>query len=166
MDDDDSANGDAISVEYGVRRSRGATTLERRHTSALYPGQFMTMEVLLSIAEDALIHCSMLAFMAVLLAIHHHRLQFTVLQWDRVRPTSAQIRESTLRMISDIKHAFEYVMLLLSWVQCHGELALLHAEDLRYFIRIRRHRVLPKKHRTIDELTPSDADMWYRVTPH
>ena len=73
MDDDDSANGDAISVEYGVRRSRGATTLKRRHTSALYPGQFMTMEVLLSIAEDALIHCFMLASMAVLLATYQWR---------------------------------------------------------------------------------------------
>ena len=165
MDDDDSTDSDAIPVEYGVRRSRGATTLERRHTSALYPGQFMTMELLLSIAEDALIQCSVLAFMAVLLATHHHRLQSTALQWDRVRSISAQIRESTLRMISDIKHAFEYIMLLLSWVQCHGELALLHAEDLRYFIRIRRHRFHPKKHRTVDELTPSDADMWYRATP-
>ena len=134
MNDDDSTNSDAISVEYGVRHSRCATTLERRHTSALYPGQFMTMELLLSIAEDALIQCSVLAFMAVLLATHHHRLQSTVLQWDRVRSISAQIRESTLRMISDIKHAFEYIMLLLSWVQCRGKLALLHAEDLRYFI--------------------------------
>ena len=96
MDDDDSENGNAISVEYGVCSSRVATTLERRHTSALYPGQFMIMEVLLSIDEDALIHCSMLVFMAVLLATHHHRLQFTMLQWNRVRSISAQIRESTL----------------------------------------------------------------------
>ena len=71
MDNNDITNSDAVSVEYGVRRSRGATTLERRHTSALYPGQFMAMEVMLSIAEDALIHCSMLAFMAVLLATHY-----------------------------------------------------------------------------------------------
>ena len=52
MDDDDNTNRDAVSVEYGVRRSRGATTLEWRYTSVLYSGQFMTMDVLLSIAED------------------------------------------------------------------------------------------------------------------
>ena len=73
MDDDDNTNRDAVSVEYGVRLSRGATALKRRHTSALYPGQFMTMEVLLSITEDELIHCSMLAFMAVLLATNQWR---------------------------------------------------------------------------------------------
>ena len=57
MDDNASANGDCNSAEYDVCRSRYVTTYSRRHSSALYSGWFMILEVLLSVAEVLQLDC-------------------------------------------------------------------------------------------------------------
>ena len=65
---------DTEDVEYGIRRSRRSVSSTRRSSSALYPGQIMTMEFMLSVAELSLSQCFMLAFLVALLGIHKHRL--------------------------------------------------------------------------------------------
>ena len=47
---------------------------------------------------------------------------------------------ATVAMVDKLKNALKHVMFLVDWVRMHGELALLYAEDLRYFIRPRRQR--------------------------
>ena len=53
---------------------------------------------------------------------------------------SEETMVATVAMVDKIKNALKHVMFLMDWVRMHGELALLYAEDLRYFIRPRRQR--------------------------
>ena len=57
-------------------------------------------------------------------------------------------------------------MFLMDWVRMHGEMALLYAEDLRYFIRPRRQRFTKVRYRRISDINSTDADAWFRATPH
>ena len=113
--------------------SRSATTYSRRHLSALYPGQFMIMEVLLSVAEITLSQCMILVFIAVIIAMHHHRLVSLLHHWNNIDSVSGAFKDACARRVTDLRKVFSYLMFLLTWLRSHGEIALLHAEDLRYF---------------------------------
>ena len=105
MEDDDPPSGisdqgdsdGSESVEYGVRRSRFATTYSRRHSSALYPVQFMIMEVLLSVAEMTLSQCMMLVFIAVIIAMHYHCLVSLLRHWNNIDSVSGAFKDACAR---------------------------------------------------------------------
>ena len=99
------------------------------------------MEFMLSVAELSLSQCFMLAFTVALLDIHKHRLVSQLCQWQSMGDVSKETMVATVVMVDKLKNFLKHVMFLMDWVRMHGELALLYAEDLRYFIRPRRQRV-------------------------
>ena len=161
--DDDSSPDD---IEFGIRRSRHSTTSHRRFSSALYPGQFMTMEFCLANAELSLSMAILLSIVAILLATHRHRYEALLAHWQRLNSASAQVIESLVEMTRKIKREFAHIVLLIRWVTMHGEMALLYAEDLRYFVRVRRHRFKEIRYRKINEISSDDCDAWFRASPH
>ena len=71
---------------------------------------------------------------------------------------------ATVAMVDKLKNALKHVMFLMDWMRMHDELALLYAEDLRYFIRPRRQRFTEVRYRRISDINSMNADSWFRAT--
>lgn len=70
------------------------------------------------------------------------------------------------RRVTDLRKVFTYLMFLLTWLRSRGEIALLHAEDLRYFWRSRKQRFNPERYHSIADFSSADTDVWFCCTPH
>ena len=90
-------------------------------------------------AELSLSMAILLSIVAILLATHRHRYEALLAHWQRLNSASAQVIESLVEMTRKIKREFAHIVLLIRWVTMHGEMALLYAEDLWYFVRVCRH---------------------------
>ena len=107
---------DTEDVKYGIRQSRRSVSSTRRSSSALYPGQIMTMEFMLSVAELSLSQCFMLAFIVALLGIHKHRLVSQLRQWQSMGDVPEETMVATVAMVDKLKNVLKHVMFLMDWV--------------------------------------------------
>jgi len=86
-------------------------------------------------------------------------------QWEGMAEVRAQsivyIRVSVKRL-REMLHQLSFLM---AWMLSYGELALLCAHDLSFYIR-HKHRFEPKRNRTIAELSRQDCYHNYTVSKH
>ena len=59
----------------------------------------------------------------------------------------------------------DHLLLLMRWISCYGEMAMLYAEDLTVFLRPHTSRFQPKRYRHLSEIKRADYDAWYGLTP-
>ena len=58
-------------------------------------------------------------------------------------------------------------LFLMSWTMCHAELALLHAEDLTVYRRLRcRNRFFPERWRRLEQIESIDCYHWFGLYPY
>ena len=152
-------------VEYGIRRPRRDVTLLHRDSSSLYPSQIMEVEYYLTAAQHALVMA--MPFIHLLIdhaSLFHHVSRLLALLQRMSSPPLAVLRK--LRgVVVAIKNNAAHLTHLVTWVRSHGEIALLYAGDLIYFVRDRRQRFQPMQHRRISEISRSDCDLWFGLTP-
>lgn len=162
-DDENYVDGD---LEFGVRRSRTRTTFSRRDSSSLHPAQFMEVEMYQAAAEHALHHTIVLFHIAALLVGLFHHLSVVIAWRERLETAATEYLDRLRALVSKIKTQVEYIYLLLLWVQSYGEIAMLHAEDLMVFVRPRNHRFKPECYRKVSDISASDCDDWFGLSPH
>lgn len=124
--DDDSA--DEPEIQYGIRRSRRGTSYEYRDSSSLAPAERMEQETYYNAAEISL-EWSFL--MNALYQYFARLLQHYLLVMNGTDAIIITIRQK----MDDLKKSMQYLLLLVSFIKAHGELALLYAEDLTVFVR-------------------------------
>ena len=168
QNDDASPPGDTddVSIVYGIRRSERATSFSRRDSSALSPIQFMEVEVYLAAAEICLERCSFLGHIGVLLVLLHHRLSKLLVHWQRISSTAAYLLENLRVTTKKIKNAVGYIIMIIRWIKCHGEMAMLAAQDLTYFVRLRCQQFQEEKYQRLADINMSDTHTWFGLSPH
>jgi hypothetical protein len=165
-DDADDEDGVGIDdVEYGIRRPRRYVTLLHRDSSSLYPSQIMEVEYYLTAAQHSLVMA--MPFIHLLIdhaSLFHHVSRLLAFLQRMSSPPLAVLRK--LRgVVVAIKNNAAHLTHVVTWVRSHGEIALLYAGDLIYFVRNRRQRFQPMQHRRISEISRSDCDLWFGLTP-
>ena len=65
-------------------------------------------------------------------------------------------------VVGVIKDNAAHLTHMITWVQSHGEIALLYVGDLLYFVRKGRQRFQPKQHRRISDIIRSDCNLSVR----
>ena len=152
-------------IQYGLRRSRRVTSWEYRDSSSLTPLQFMNRENYYFIAESMLVRSIYLAQIIAPLVIVYQYFNSLMHQWEGMAEVRAQsivyIRVSVKRL-REMLHQLSFLM---AWMLSYGELALLCAHDLSFYIR-HKHRFEPKRNRTIAELSRQDCYHNYTVSKH
>ena len=138
-------NDDDEEIQYGIRRSRRATSFQYRDSSSLSPAQIMEQEVYYEAAEDALERGVFIAHLIILLLgiyRHYHAMVGRLLISGDAIVTDfvAVVREK----FQHVKNTMDNFILLMRWTIAYGELAFLYAEDLSVFIR-RKERFYPKR---------------------
>ena len=129
--------------EYGVRRSRRATSIANRDSSSLSPAQIMEQEVYYASAEEAISRSLHLAQLLCLLLISYHHYSTMIDNWQRVSNVMADAISSVRDKVHHLRIAIDRLLFLMSWVRAYGEMSLLYAEDLSIYIR-RPNRFQPK----------------------
>ncbi len=125
---------DKEEVQYGICQSRHATSYYYRDSSSLSPAQIMEQEVYYQTAEDAIMEYVLLAHLIVLVLavyIHYHAI---VYQWQRIGDAIADAVVAVQAKMQHIKNEIKNLLLVFTWMEAHGELALLYAENLSVFV--------------------------------
>ena len=155
-----------VEVEYGVRRSRRRTNFARRDSSSLYPAQIMDVEVYTAAAELAMTMAqTLLPLLSFIVALDSAK-RTALRVWERgarrVAAVGTKLRADTVA----VGAALSELRWLLTWIGANGELALLYVADLTYFVRRKRPRIAPERHRRLDEISRADCDTWFQLSPH
>ena len=158
-------NDDDEEIQYGIRRSRRATSFQYRDSSSLSPAQIMEQEVYYEAAEDALERGVFIAHLIILLLgiyRHYHAMVGRLLISGDAIVTDfvAVVREK----FQHVKNTMDNFILLMRWTIAYGELAFLYAEDLSVFIR-RKERFYPKRFRRIDDIDRHNCYIWFGLNP-
>jgi hypothetical protein len=69
------------------------------------------------------------------------------------------------RVITRCKETIHRLHYFWRYCRCCGEIALLYAEDLTYFVR-RPHTFQPEMNRTMDEISRRDCYTWFGIMPN
>ena len=168
---EDIANEESIideeeSVEFGIRRSRRATTSHHRDSSGLYPAERMEQDVCYTYAEEAVARSLYIAqLVSILFAVYNHYNSFIV-QWQRLESTMADAIAVVRNKMQAIKKQIDGLLLVMRWIISYGELALLQAEDLSIYIRFRSPRFTPIRHRRISDIDRRDCYTWFGLSPY
>ena len=152
-------------IEYGIRRSRRATSFEYRDSSSLSPAQIMEQEVYYTHAEDALAQSLYLAQVIALLLTPYHYFSSMMNNWQRHGNIASDVISDVQEKLCQIKERIETMLFLVRWIISYGELSLLYAEDITIFIR-RRNRFQPPRFRRIEEINRQDCYIWFGLNPH
>ena len=152
---------DEEGIEYGERLTRRSISVQNRGSSSLRPAQILDQEVLFNVAERALERSFVLVQLLLSMYATYIRYHAIVARWQRYGSIAMEdaIAAVQSRMLN-IRCAMKRLVLIMRWILCYGEMALLHVEDLLIFIR-RRNRFQPKRNRTIDEIGNDDCYMWF-----
>ena len=162
-DDEDSAGSD--DVEYGIRRARRDTTFLHRDSSSLYPSQFLEVEYFLAAAQHSLVMTMTSVHLLVeYVSLFHHVSRLLAL-WEGISSPPIVVLQKLRGPVDTIKENAAHLTHMITWVRSHGEVALLYAGDLIYFVRERRQRFQPKNYRHLSEILRSDYDIWFGLTP-
>ena len=85
--------------------------------------------------------------------------------WQQLQGIGIELLNSLKEIIQQLRKSMDRVLLLIRWITCHGETAVLYAEDLTVFIRPRTHRFQPKRYRHLSDINRQDCDAWFGLTP-
>jgi hypothetical protein len=140
---------------HGYRRSRWRTSYEYRGSSSLTPAQIMEQETYYRYAEVAVQHVTYILQLILLHQASHVTLRATIGQWSGIAGMAGAIASAREKM-QQILNAVNRMFFIARWIRAHGEIALLHAEDLTVFIR-RRHRFGPHHFRRINDVPYQDC---------
>ena len=151
-------------LQFGIRRSRRATSWEYRDSSSLTPAQIMDQEVYYDASEECLQMSIYLLNIIAHLSAGFGHFKTMCTQWQTMDAMMHAIAYAQEKM-KLFKSAADKLLLLLSWIRAYGEMALLYAEDLTVFAR-RRNRFYPPSYRTIDELDRQTCYVWFGRTPN
>ena len=162
-DDDDSAGSDDL--EYGIRRARMYTSFLRRDSSSLCPAQFIELEYCLAAAQHSLVTTVPLIHLLVDYVSLFHHVARLLAMWERISSPPRAVLQKLREVVDVIKANAAHLTHMITWVRSHGEVALLYAGDLLYFVRERRQRFQQIKHRRLSEISRSDCDVWFGLTP-
>ncbi len=147
---------------FGFRRSRREISWEHRASSSITPMQFMQIEMFYHIADSMMNRGLYLGHVIVLIAMLYQRYNTLLRRLESSGAVDALSRSiAQLRLlVKRTKETFERISFVMTWIISYGELALLAAEDLSFFIR-RPHRFHPKRNRTIDDISQRDCYLFY-----
>lgn len=152
-------------IEYGERRSRRNVSVQYRDSSSLNPSQFMEQETYYENALLSLQRAIDVAALVSALVVVYNYYRRIISVWDWFQNGYTETIAVLRAKMHNIKCAIDNLLLLIRWIRCYGEIALLYAEDLTIYIR-RRNRFYPKRFRRMDEISRSDCDTWFGLTPH
>lgn len=152
-------------IEFGERRSRRNTSIQYRDSSSLTPLQFMERDVYYHYAIMSLLRAIDVATIASILSVIYNNYKRIVSYWDRISNGLNSSISAVRAKMNNIKNQLERLLLLISWIRSHGEIALLYAEDLTVYIR-RRNRFHPKRFRRINEISRDNCYNWFGMSPH
>lgn len=152
-------------IEFGERRSRRNTSIQYRDSSSLTPLQFMERDVYYHYAIMSLLRAIDVATLASILSVIYNNYKRIVSYWDRISNGLNSSISAVRAKMNNIKNQLERLLLLISWIRSHGEIALLYAEDLTVYIR-RRNRFHPKRFRRINEISRDNCYNWFGMSPH
>jgi hypothetical protein len=151
-------------IQYGIHRSRRSTSYEYRDSSSLAPAERMEQETYYNAAEISLersfLVMHVVCVMNALYQYFARLLQHYLLVMNGTDAIIITIRQK----MDDLKKSIQYLLLLVSFIKAHGELALLYAEDLTVFVR-GRNRFKPKRFRSLADISRRDSYLWFGLTP-
>lgn len=150
-------------IQYGMRRSRRETSWEYRDSSSLTPLQFMQREDCYFIAERMLAESISLAHVIVPLLFMYRYFNSLMHQLpSAARAQSIAYGRVMTKRLGEILRQLSFIMV---WTLSYGEVALLCAQNLSFYIR-HRHQYEPERNRTINELSRRDCYLDYTITKH
>jgi hypothetical protein len=155
---------DEDEIQYGVRRSRRATSFQHRDSSSLSPAQIMEQEVYYESAEEAFLKSLHVAQLLCLLLTIYKRFSTLIDNWQRLSSIMVDAIAGVRDKMRQIKIGIDRLIFLMTWIRAHGEVALLYAEDLSIYIR-RRNRFQPKQFRRISDIDRQDCYSWFGLNP-
>ena len=154
-----------VEVEHGIRHSRRLTHFTRRDSSALYPAQMMEAEVHYNFAENAALDSLHLLEILLLLLPHHQPFSIIMASWQQIQGIGIEVLKSPKEKIQQLRKSMDPLLLLMRWISCYGEMAMLYAEDLTVFVWPHTPCFQPKRYRHLSETNRPDYDAWYGLTP-
>ena len=162
----DHTNDDEEEIQYGIRRSRRATSFQYRDSSSISPAQIMEQEVYYEATEGALEEGVFIAQLIILLlGMYSHFRAMVGRLLIRGDAVMADIVSAARVKMLRVKNTLEKIVLLLRWTMAYAELAFLYAEDQSVFIR-RRHRFHPKCFRRINDIDRHNCYIWFGLNPN
>jgi hypothetical protein len=130
--DDDIEEGDA-NIQYGYRRSWRSTSYVYRGSSSLTPAQIMEQETYYRYAEVAVQHVTYILQLILLHQASYVSLRASISHWSGVASMERTVAIAC-ESIEKIMAAVNRMFFVARWIQKHGEVALLYAEDLTVFV--------------------------------
>jgi hypothetical protein len=160
--DDDSA--DEPEIQYDIRRSRRGTSYEYRDSSSLAPAERMEQETYYNAAEVSLERSFLVMHVVCIMnALYQHFSRLLQHYLLVLNGTADAIIATIHQKMDDLKKSMQYLLLLVSFIKAHGEIALLYAEDLTVFVH-ERNRFKPKRFRSIADISRRDSYLWFGLT--
>ena len=153
-------------IEYGVRRSQRTTSFSRRDSSANNPLQFMEIEVYLEAAELCLMMCQELCPVIALLAILHRQLSTKLAKWQQMLSVPVWAIHHLTSTTAKIKETVDHVITTIKIIQSAGEVAMLRAMDLTYYVRPRLQQFGEERNRRLGDIDRRRCNEWFAVPPH
>ena len=146
-------------VAYGVRSTRRRTTHHHRGSSSLDPGQMMEMDSYYDHAHVALQFSMILGrILSLLVGLH--------IVMERAQTQVTSFVDCLRSHVAILIKLITKINLMLKWVLSWGEMSLLYANDLTYYVRLRRSRYPPKKNRHLRDIGRDDCYSWFGILPH
>ncbi len=151
-------------LEYGVRRARREVAWEYRDSSSLSSHEMMERRMNYRIAESMLEFSSHALLIITSLFVRMRIFDALIKMWS----ARGDIMSDAISYCRDVIGRFQDTILGLQWLwrycRYYGEVALLYADDLTYFVR-RRHRFRPESNRTMDAISRRDCYTWFGILP-
>ncbi len=104
-------------IQYGICRSRWATSFQYQDSSSLSPAQVIEQEVYYHYAKDELERGIYIAHLLVLLGIYN-QLRATVVRWIG---SNDSMTAAVHAQIICIKSMIKQLILLMTWTKAYGE---------------------------------------------
>ena len=152
-------------IQYGIRRSRRNTSWIYRDSSSLSPAQVMEQEVYYDTADTNLQMAMQLLQCIAVISIFYQSINGFICRMhtmgEGLQHALVQLRVLKTKLHNAMKH----LLFLFGWIRCYGEMALLYAEDLTFFIR-HRNRFNNPRFRKLDEIDRQICYGWFGHCPH
>ena len=125
----------------------------------------MEAEVHYNFAENAAFDSFYILEMLLLLLPLHQRLSNLMASWQQIQGIGIEVLKSLKEKIQQLWKSMDHLLLLMRWISCYGEMAMLYAEDLTVFVRPHTPRFQPKRYQHLSDINRDDYDSWYGLTP-
>ena len=158
-EDDKDAN-----IQYGYRRSWRRTPYKYRGSSSLTPAQIMEQETYCRYAKVAVQHVTYILQLILLHQASYVSLCTSITRWSGIASMARAIAIAREK-VEKIMAAVNWLFLFVRWIQAHGEVALLYAEDLTVFV-CRGYWFTPRRFRRIKDVLHHDSYTWFGHYPH